>query len=222
MKACANCGYANLDKAKTCVNCRTDLQWAKVNLGKFQGTPEETVEIGLKTKRERGNVSAQTLLLADALPNVGIGIAFAAMWLVVAGFSGVYSNPPTTFLDYALRFLPWLISIIYWLYCLYVIHKVLNAHFPDYPIKPVKAVVGMLIPVFSFYWIFEWPHKFAWFLNRNVSRRIAPGVLYGGLFLACFLVQGLGISWSAVGWIGIFLITEHMVVTLRNTMMQSS
>jgi len=54
MKVCAKCGFENGDGAKNCVNCLTDLQWAKVNLGKFHGSKEDTRRIGIESRKERG------------------------------------------------------------------------------------------------------------------------------------------------------------------------
>jgi len=54
MKTCAKCGYENDDKAKQCANCLIDLQWARLNLGKFQGTLEDTKRIGQASRKEGG------------------------------------------------------------------------------------------------------------------------------------------------------------------------
>ena len=54
MKTCNKCGYQNTDDARECVNCLTNIQWAKVNLGNFTGTPEETISIGEYERNRRG------------------------------------------------------------------------------------------------------------------------------------------------------------------------
>jgi len=53
-KICAKCGYENTGNAKQCANCLIDLHYAKVNYGKFRGIPEDTIRIGIESKRERG------------------------------------------------------------------------------------------------------------------------------------------------------------------------
>jgi hypothetical protein len=54
VKVCAKCGFRNDKKAVQCANCLTNLHWAKVNLGKFQGTEEDTRRIGMESRRSRG------------------------------------------------------------------------------------------------------------------------------------------------------------------------
>jgi uncharacterized membrane protein YvbJ len=54
MNVCAKCGFENDENAKKCVNCLTDLHWAKVNLGKFHGNKEDTRRIGVESRKERG------------------------------------------------------------------------------------------------------------------------------------------------------------------------
>jgi len=54
MNTCAKCGFENDNNVKTCVNCLTDLHWAKVNLGKFHGNAEDTRKIGIISRREHG------------------------------------------------------------------------------------------------------------------------------------------------------------------------
>ena len=77
MQICAKCGFENKDKAKKCENCLTDLHWAKVKLGKFNGSPSDTVRIGEEVKKER--VFPQEELVEEERLNmrqvVGIGAA---------------------------------------------------------------------------------------------------------------------------------------------------
>ncbi len=54
MNVCAKCGFENDDNVKNCINCLTDLHWAKVNLGKFQGNKDDTRKIGIESRKERG------------------------------------------------------------------------------------------------------------------------------------------------------------------------
>lgn len=54
VKTCNKCGYQNRDDAIKCTNCYIDLQWAKVNLGKFTGTDEDTKRIGEEERQRRG------------------------------------------------------------------------------------------------------------------------------------------------------------------------
>jgi len=54
MSVCAKCGFVNDGNTKNCVNCLTDLHWAKVNLGKFHGNNEDTRSIGVQPRKERG------------------------------------------------------------------------------------------------------------------------------------------------------------------------
>jgi len=54
MKICAKCGFENDENAKQCANCLIDIHWAKVNLGKFQGTAEDTRKIGIESRKQRG------------------------------------------------------------------------------------------------------------------------------------------------------------------------
>jgi hypothetical protein len=52
--SCANCGFENPDTTNFCINCLSDIHWAKTNLHKFTGTPLDTVSIGLSSRRKRG------------------------------------------------------------------------------------------------------------------------------------------------------------------------
>ncbi len=54
MKTCNRCGHQNTDDSKKCANCLVDLHWAKVNLGKFTGTPDDTKRIGDEERKRRG------------------------------------------------------------------------------------------------------------------------------------------------------------------------
>jgi hypothetical protein len=54
MKICSRCGYQNTDDSKKCTNCLVDLHWAKVNLGTFSGTIDDTNRIGEEERRRRG------------------------------------------------------------------------------------------------------------------------------------------------------------------------
>ena len=54
MTICAKCGFENENNTKNCVNCLTDLHWAKVNLGKYHGTADDTRKIGIASRKERG------------------------------------------------------------------------------------------------------------------------------------------------------------------------
>ena len=54
VKTCARCGFKNHKSATQCVNCFTNLHWAKVNLGKFQGTEEDTKRIGMEYRKQHG------------------------------------------------------------------------------------------------------------------------------------------------------------------------
>lgn len=86
MQICAKCGFENKDKAKKCENCLTDLHWAKVNLGKFNGSPSDTVRIGEEVKKER--VFPQEELVEEERLNmrqvVGIGAAIGWITLLIA------------------------------------------------------------------------------------------------------------------------------------------
>jgi hypothetical protein len=53
MKICSRCGFQNTSNAKQCANCFVDLHWAKVNLGHFTGTLEDTNRIGEEERRRR-------------------------------------------------------------------------------------------------------------------------------------------------------------------------
>jgi hypothetical protein len=54
MKICSKCGYQNTDDLEKCANCLVDLHWARVNLGKFTGTPDDTKRIGDEERKRRG------------------------------------------------------------------------------------------------------------------------------------------------------------------------
>jgi hypothetical protein len=54
VKICARCGFKNHKNANQCANCLTNLQWAKVNLGKFKGTEDDTRRIGMEYRRLSG------------------------------------------------------------------------------------------------------------------------------------------------------------------------
>lgn len=54
MKICSRCGYQNTDDSKKCTNCLVDLHWAKVNLGTFSGTIDDTNRIGEEERKRRG------------------------------------------------------------------------------------------------------------------------------------------------------------------------
>jgi hypothetical protein len=54
IKTCEKCGFDNPEITDFCLNCLSDIHWAKVNLGKFTGTINDTVLIGLASRREHG------------------------------------------------------------------------------------------------------------------------------------------------------------------------
>jgi hypothetical protein len=54
MIVCAKCGFQNDGNAQKCTNCLIDLHWAKVNLGEFQGSEEDTRRIGIEARKARG------------------------------------------------------------------------------------------------------------------------------------------------------------------------
>jgi len=53
-KTCEKCGVDNPEITNFCLNCLSDIHWAKVNFGKFTGTIYDTVLIGLSSRREHG------------------------------------------------------------------------------------------------------------------------------------------------------------------------
>jgi hypothetical protein len=51
---CANCGFENPGTTNFCLNCLSDIHWAKINLRKFTGTPLDTVSVGVSSRRKHG------------------------------------------------------------------------------------------------------------------------------------------------------------------------
>jgi hypothetical protein len=66
VKVCAKCGFRNDKNAVQCANCLTNLHWAKVNLGKFQGTEEDTRRIGMESRKSRGFPVAEDYMPVQA------------------------------------------------------------------------------------------------------------------------------------------------------------
>jgi hypothetical protein len=54
MIVCAKCGFQNDANTQKCTNCLIDLHWARVNLGEFQGSEEDTRRIGIEARKARG------------------------------------------------------------------------------------------------------------------------------------------------------------------------
>ncbi len=53
-KTCGRCGFNSPNFTDFCLNCLTDIHWAKVNLGEFTGSIYDTVLIGVESRQERG------------------------------------------------------------------------------------------------------------------------------------------------------------------------
>ncbi len=53
-KTCKRCGFNSPNFTDFCLNCLTDIHWAKVNLGEFTGSIYDTVLIGVESRQERG------------------------------------------------------------------------------------------------------------------------------------------------------------------------
>lgn len=96
MQICAKCGFENKDKAKKCENCLTDLHWAKVNLGKFNGSPSDTIRIGEEAKKERGFPKEE--LVEEERLNIGQAVGLGALvgWftLLIILIILRYPSPP--------------------------------------------------------------------------------------------------------------------------------
>ena len=68
MKSCSRCGYQNNPDAKKCANCLVDLHWAKVNLGHFTGTPEDTKRIGEVERSRLGLMENPNSAIIESFP----------------------------------------------------------------------------------------------------------------------------------------------------------
>jgi hypothetical protein len=90
MKICNRCGYQNTDNSKKCANCLVDLHWAKVNLGKFTGTLDDTKRIGEEERKLRGVEKTEDMNQPDPLEtrarDIAIGffgwIIFHNLWFI--------------------------------------------------------------------------------------------------------------------------------------------
>jgi len=110
MNICAKCGFENDNNAKNCVNCLTDLHWAKVNLGKFHGTADDTRRIGIASRRERGYsvpddeiTPLEPILVEQDIAKKTVN------WLLIGFLAGLFS----TLCIYALApfgFIVWLLA----------------------------------------------------------------------------------------------------------------
>jgi len=78
---------------------------------------------------------------------------------------------------------------IYWFVFIYKLHSALQvATGGNHPIKPGKSVWGHLIPLYNFYWVFEWSNEVANFLNNRTKSRIKKNWI--GLLLVVCLILG--------------------------------
>lgn len=92
MKTCSRCGYQNADDSKKCANCLVDLHWAKVNLGKFTGTPEDTKRIGEEERKLHSTVITEDGNKPDFLSLYASAIFIGACSTFIAQFVKTANN----------------------------------------------------------------------------------------------------------------------------------
>ncbi len=103
MNVCVKCGFENNANVKNCTNCVTDLHWAKVNLGKFDGNTDDTRRIGIESRKARGLLAPEDeskllepIHLLDTDPirstigrkNIGLSILTGIGHAIVCFFAG--------------------------------------------------------------------------------------------------------------------------------------
>lgn len=54
MIICSKCGYENPDHYEVCANCLINLEWSRINLGRFTGSLEDTIQIGKNSRVSLG------------------------------------------------------------------------------------------------------------------------------------------------------------------------
>jgi len=105
-------------------------------------------------------------------------------------------------------FLAYFISLVYWLVCVHQYHVLLRAASNgEYSIKPLKASLYTLIPIFNLYWSFKWPRELTYFVNGRLGAPLMKpgrtGFAAAFAFLAFVLDRGFGMI--LLFWIASYL-----------------
>ena len=109
------------------------------------------------------------------------------------------------------RDFPW-IGILLWLICVYKFHQVLGSlSLGRYPISPVYAAIGNLIPIFNLYWIFNWTIEFSQFIRTNSPVNVLPGRTIGLVFLLLEIIRRMN---SAIGIVGFSIMMFYLQFVL--------
>jgi hypothetical protein len=67
-------------------------------------------------------------------------------------------------------FLANFVSMVYWVVCVHQYHVVLKAATNGaYAIKPLRAALYTLIPIYGLYWSFKWSRQLAFFVNDRLQ-----------------------------------------------------
>jgi hypothetical protein len=106
-------------------------------------------------------------------------------------------------------FLANFVSMVYWLVCVHQYHVVLKAATDGaYAIKPLKAALYTLIPIYGFYWSFKWPRELAFFVNNRLQTPLMKpdriGLAAITAFIA-FLILDRGFGMILLFWTASYL-----------------
>jgi hypothetical protein len=106
-------------------------------------------------------------------------------------------------------FLANFVSMVYWLVCVHQFHVVLRAATNGaYPIKPLKAALYTLIPIYGLYWCFKWFRGMAIFVNDRLHAPLMKpdraGLAAFTAFVA-FLILDRGLGMILLFWTASYL-----------------
>jgi hypothetical protein len=108
-----------------------------------------------------------------------------------------------------------ILIFIYYLMCVYRFHSVLRQQTNgDYPVKPPEAAFYHLVPLLNLYWVFEWPSKFAGYVNAERAIKVVPGSVCGVAFILSLLIGRF--FDTAIGMLGLFLVMAYLTNRLRH------
>ncbi len=93
-------------------------------------------------------------------------------------------------------------ALAYWLYSVYALHwALLQATDGLYPVMPLPAALGHLVPLYNLYWVFRWPNHLARFVRQQRGPGRMPMNLPGLALLTSLL---LGCWDGALGLAALF------------------
>ena len=107
-------------------------------------------------------------------------------------------------------------GLFYFIYCVYKLHKVLQSHHPEYPIKPILAILFTLVPIC----IFVWVSKMAMFINSNSPERKIVG--WWNFLLIFTGIAAVKLLEPTMGFVLAYGVLHHIQRRVKETLISSS